>query len=264
MSLSTLMQRRRQLKEKLQSREKVFGGWTSFGHPSITEIFAKAGFDFVGVDIEHSTISQEQAQRIISAGQGWGTLCLPRVASHNLEMVKRMLDSGGDGIIFPLVCSKAQAQEIVSWCRYSPVGKRSFGVARAQGYGFDYDLYTKEWNEALSIIIQIESKEGVKNIDEILTVDGIDGVMIGPFDLSGSMGIPGQLDHPKVKKACQKVIDSCAKHKISCGNQIVEPNLELIEKTFKSGFTFTILGSDLFALWKWAQNMKDFIQQTSS
>src|SRR5205823_2090686 len=135
---------------------------------------------------------QEQSQRIIAASQAAGVSCLPRVASHNGEQIKRLVDSGADGIIVPMVSTAEEVQAIVDWSKYFPTGKRSYGVARAQGYGFDFEKYTAEWNSRSVILIQIESIRGVENVSELLGHDAIDGVMIGPYDLSGSLGIPGQ------------------------------------------------------------------------
>lgn len=259
--MKELIERRRKLRAKFRRRETIFGGWTSFGHPSISEIFASAGLDFIGIDIEHSTINQEQAQRIIAACQGSGTLCLPRIASHNMEMIKRLLDSGADGMIVPMVNTPKQAQQLIEWIKYSPRGNRSFGVARAQGYGMEFARYTKTWNEVSTFIIQVESVEGVENIDEILALPEIDGVMVGPYDLSGSLRIPGQIDHPKVKAACQKVIRACVRHKKSCGTQVIEPDQNSIRRALASGFNFVVLASDVFILWKWAERMKQCISE---
>ena len=256
MTQNQLISARKALKAKLRTRKKVFAGWTSFGHPSLTEIIAASGVDCIGIDLEHSTISQEQNQRIIAAAQGMGVLAIPRIASHNREMVKRVLDSGADGIIVPLISNKAQAEEVLSWGLYPPAGIRNFGVARAQGYGFDYGTYTKNWNKSFIYIVQIETREGVENIDDILSVDGIDGVMVGPYDLSGSYGVPGQLDHALVRKACTTIITACKKAGKSCGTQIVDPDSANTAKAFKDGFTFVVLSSDLFALWKWGERMR--------
>lgn len=245
--------------ELLRGRRTCFGAWTSLGHPSITEIFAAAKVDFVGVDLEHSTISLEQAQRIIAAAQAGGVACLPRVASHNGEQIKRLLDSGADGVIVPNVSSVAEVERIVEWGKYPPLGKRSYGVARAQGYGFDFGSYTSSWNTGSTIIIQIESIRGVEAVDELLSNDSIDGAMIGPYDLSGSLGIPGQLSHPKVEKACSEVVKSCRRHRKACGTQIVEPSEESIRNAFDSGYTFVVLASDVFLLWKWSECMKNLI-----
>ncbi len=253
--------KRSELKRKLRARERIFGTWTSIAHPSITEIFTRSGADFVGIDIEHSTISQEQSQRIIAACQSNNSLCLPRIASHNMEMIKRLLDSGADGLIVPMVSTMEEVAQIISWCKYPPLGKRSFGIARGQGYGFDFDSYVKEWNETSSLIIQIESVQGIENINELLSYQEIDGAMIGPYDLSGSLGIPGLIDHPRVLEATRLVIEACAKFGKACGTQIIEPDRENLEKAFSAGYTFVVLASDIFILWKWAERINGLISK---
>jgi len=252
---------RADFRRKLRSRQKVFGGWTSLAHPSITEIFTRSGMDFVGIDIEHSTISLEQSQNIIATCQANGKLCLPRIASHNMEAIKRLLDSGADGIILPMVSTPQEVENFISWSKYSPKGKRSFGIARAQGYGRDFADYVKEANDSISLIIQIESIEGVENIDRILAYDEIDGVMVGPYDLSGSLGLPGQLDHPRVTEACKKVIEACSKNNKACGTQDIDPTEDSVKKALAAGHTFIVLASDVFLLWKWSERMKDIIEK---
>ncbi len=262
--MTDLYKRRLNLKTKLRNRQNVFAAWTSLSHPSITEIFTRTGVDFIGIDIEHSTISQEQSQRIIAASQAGGTLCLPRVASHNMEMIKRLLDSGADGIIVPMVNTPEDVEQLISWFKFSPLGKRSFGIARAQGYGFDFDEYAKNWNASSSLIVQIESIQGVENIERILSFEEIDGAMVGPYDLSGSLGIPGQLDHPRVVEAGKKVIAACAKYAKACGTQVIEPNMESVKKAFSTGYTFVVLASDVFLLWKWSENIGKIINKLRS
>lgn len=254
-----IMRRRKTFKETLRSRRPVFAAWTSLAHPSITEIFARSGVDFVGIDIEHSTISQAESQRIIAAAQAEGSLCLPRIASHNMEMVKRLLDSGADGIISPMVSTPEEARQLVSWCKYLPMGSRSFGIARGQGYGFDFAEYVAAWNDVSTLIVQIESAQGVKNIDAILALDGVDGAMIGPYDLSGSLGVPGQLEHPLVLAAAKTVVEACARHGKACGTQAIEPSPEGLRAAFREGYTFVVLASDIFVLWKWSERAADLI-----
>ena len=257
-------ERRHNLKLKLRDRLQIFAGWTSLSHPSVTEIFARSGVDFVGIDIEHSTISQEQSQRIIAACQGNGTLCMPRIASHNMEAIKRLLDSGADGIIVPMVNTPEEVEQLISWCKYPPMGKRSFGISRGQGYGFDFHNYTKTWNESSTLIIQIESIQGVENIDKLLSYPEIDGAMIGPYDLSGSLGIPGQLDHSLVVEAGKKVIAACAQYGKACGTQLIEPDFENVNTAFSAGYTFVVLASDIFLLWKWSEKMGTMISKLRS
>ncbi|MGK5091531.1 aldolase/citrate lyase family protein [Deltaproteobacteria bacterium TL4] len=252
------MERRKALKNKLRTRKKVTACWTSIGHPSITEIFARTGSDFLGIDIEHSTISQEQSQRIIAACQANGIVCLPRIASHNGEMIKRLLDSGADGLIVPMVSTPEEVEQIIQWSKYTPVGNRSYGIARGQGYGFDFEEHITTWNESSIIIIQIESIQGVENIDKLLGYEEIDGAMIGPYDLSGTLKVPGQLDHPLVVAAGKKVMDACVKYGKSCGTQDPDPSQKTIEEKFQNGFTFVVLGSDIFLMWKWAEKIKQY------
>lgn len=252
---------RHHLKKQLEERRKVFAAWTSFGHPSISEVFSRIGVDFVGIDLEHSTISLEQTQQIIAVCHGSGTLALPRIASHNREMVKRVLDSGADGIIAPMVSHPSEIEKLISWCKYPPMGQRSYGVSRGQGYGFDFEEYTKSWNESSILIIQIESIQGVENVEELLNFGEVDGAMIGPYDISGSIGVPGQLDHPDVVQACKKVILASKKSGKSCGIHLVEPSLNIVQHAFSDGYTFVVLGSDVFLLWKWSASMKDLIEK---
>ncbi|MCP4652317.1 MAG: 4-hydroxy-2-oxovalerate aldolase [Candidatus Omnitrophica bacterium] len=254
-----LNQKRFELKGKLRSRKTMFAAWTSLAHPSVTEMFAKIGVDFIGIDIEHSTISQEQSQRIIAASQSGGSLCLPRVATHNMEMIKRLLDSGADGLIVPMVETASQAREIASWMQYPPQGIRGFGISRAQGYGFDFDQYINDWNESGFLIVQIESITAVDNIDKILSVDAIDGVMIGPYDISGSLGIPGQIEHAKVKKAAGRVIDACKKFGKGCGTQDITPCKKSVCEKFDQGYTFVVLASDIFILLEWGKKMQGIV-----
>ncbi len=262
--MKELISRRQLLKNKMRNRERVFAGWNSFAHPSITEIFTRAGFDFIGIDLEHSTIDQEQSQRIVAACQANGSLCLPRVASHNPEMTRRLLDSGADGLIVPMVSSAGEVKEIIDWCKYPPVGKRGFGISRAQGYGFDFDKYISTWNETSVVIVQIESVKAVKNIDSILDSEDIDGVMIGPYDISGSLGIPGQLTHQKVQEASEIVLKACHRYKKSVGTHLIEPDTDGIIKAFDKGYTFTVLASDVFVLWKWTQRLQECLLQVKA
>ena len=251
-----ILARRKVLKTKLQKRDRVFAGWASFGHPGITEIFTRAGFDFIGIDMEHSTISQEQCQRIIAACHADGVACLPRIASHNPEMARRLLDSGADGLIVPMVNSPNDARAAVEWMKYPPVGKRGFGVGRAQGYGFDFDQYTKTWNDSSICIAQIESIQAVEQIEAILAVEGLDGVMVGPYDISGSLNVPGQLEHPLVVEAGLKVVAAAKKHGKACATQIIEVDAQKIQQAQQRGYTLMVLASDVFILWKWAQRIR--------
>jgi len=252
--------RRSALKKKLRNREQLFAGWVSYAHPSITETMARAGFDFIAIDMEHSTITVEQAQRIIAACQGEGTLCLPRPVSHSNDWIKPLLESDADGLIVQMVNKPSEVENLLAHIKYPPKGRRSFGVNRAQGYGFDFDSYIQTWNETSTFIIQVESIEAVENINQLLAFEDVDGVMVGPYDISGSLGVPGQTSHPDVIEASKNVIKACAKLGKSCGTQVADPTMENVQQLFDLGYTYAILGSDLFVLWKWAERMQVLVQ----
>ena len=251
---------RQTLKQKLRDRKRLFAGWVSYAHPSITETFARAGFDFIAIDMEHSSITVEQGQRIIAACQSERIPCLPRPVSHSNDWFKPLLESGADGLLVQMVNTPKEIESILNDIKYPPVGNRSYGVSRAQAYGFDFDEYINSWNDTSSFIIQVESIEAVNNIDDLLKFDEIDGVMVGPYDISGSLGVPGQTDHPLVIEASRKVIEACEKYNKSCGTQLADVSTDGINRMFDLGYTFAILGSDLFVLWKWAEQMKSTME----
>lgn len=255
-----MFEKRASLKMKLRRRERQFAGWVSYAHPSITETFARAGFDFIAIDMEHSTISLEQAQRIIAASQSEGVPCLPRPVSHSNDSFKPLLDSGADGLLVQMVNTPAEVEAIIGHLKYPPVGRRTYGVNRAQAYGFDFDTYIQKWNETSTFLIQVESIQAVENIEKLLGFDEIDGVMVGPYDISGSLGVPGQTSHPLVIEASRKVIAACERFGKSCGTQVADASPDNVQALFDMGHTFAILGSDLFVLWKWAEQMQGLIK----
>ena len=250
---------RYKLKNKFVNRENILAGWTSIGHPQVAEMLAMSGVDFIGIDIEHSTISQEQSQRIIAACHDKGVRCMPRIATHNQEAIKQLLDSGADGIIVPTVDTPEQVEKLIEWIKYPPLGKRGYGIARAQDYGHNFNEYTSQWNNSSSLIIQIESITAVENIEKLLQFDEVDGAMIGPYDISGSLGIPGQIDHQNVKDAGRVVVEACRKYGKSCGTQDINPTSSSVKEAFGSGYTFVVLASDVFILWKWGEKMQEIV-----
>ena len=248
------------LKERLRSRELIFGSWVSFAHPSITEIFASHKFDFLAIDMEHGTISLEQAQRIIAASQYYKVPCLPRPVSHSNDWIKPLLESGADGLIAPMVNTVNELQSLLEDIKYPPVGKRSFGVNRAQAYGSNFEGYVKNWNLNSIFIAQIESKEAVESIEKIASKPDLDAIMIGPYDLSGSLGVPGEKFHPLVKEDELKVIETCKERGISCGTQLSDFNPDSVKAALAMGYTFIIASSDLFVLDAWANSAERIMQ----
>jgi 2-dehydro-3-deoxyglucarate aldolase len=209
--------------------------------------------------MEHSTISLTEAQRIIAASQSEGVPCIPRPVSHSNDWIKPLIESGADGMLIQMVNRPEQVRALIDDIKYPPMGKRSYGVNRAQAYGFDFDTYINNWNHESTFMIQVESIEAVRNIEELLAFDEVDAVMIGPLDISGSLGVPGQTNHPLVIEASKKVIAACEKFGKSCGTQVADSTPESVQALFDLGHTYAILGSDLFVLWKWAERMQGLI-----
>ncbi len=259
--MNRYIQLREELKKRLKNRERLFAGWISYSHPSITETFARAGFDFIFIDMEHSTISIEQGQRIIASSQSEGVPCIPRPVSHSNDYLKPLLESGADGLLIQMVETAEHVKDLIRDIKYPPIGRRTYGVNRAQAYGFDFEEYIQSWNAASIFMLQIESIKGVENIEQLVSFDEVDAVMIGPLDIAGSLGVPGQTTHPLVIEASRKVIEACERHGKSCGTQVADANPDTVKAVFDLGYNYAILGSDLFVLWKWAAQMQDMMKK---
>lgn len=236
------------LKEKLKNNQLTIGSWITIGHQSIIEIMSSAGFDWLTIDLEHSVIELTTAQNLIAHIKNNGMNALIRVSKNEEVVIKRVMDAGADGIIVPLVKNKEDALKAVNYVKYPPIGKRGVGLARAQKYGIGFNEY-KDWVKNESVIIaQIEHIDAVKNIDDILSVEGIDGTIIGPYDLSGSMGIPGEYDKQEVKDAIKKVEQACKKFKKSLGFHVVPPDFNQFKDKIKAGYTFLAYSLDFLFL----------------
>ena len=234
------------LKEKLKNNELTIGSWIMIGHPISVEVMALAGFEWLVIDMEHTSIDINTAQNLITTIQANGIKALVRVSKNEEVIIKKVLDIGADGIIVPMINSKEDAVKAVEFAKYPPIGKRGVGLYRASKYGVKFEEYKKWVEEELVIIAQIEHIDGVNNIEEILQVEGIDGTIIGPYDLSGSMGYPGKFERDDVKKAVQKVLDKCKKYNIPSGFHVVDTNPEKLKQKIKEGCTFLAYGIDYF------------------
>ena len=187
----------------------LIGTLISIRSPEVAEALALCGYDLLFLDLEHSTIDIAAAQTIVQAVARRAFTVL-RLPDNNPEHFKKALDTGCDGVIIPFINSPEDARAAVAAAKYPPLGARSFGIGRAQAYGLSVASYVEEANSSVALILQIEHKDAVERIDEILAVDAFDGIFVGPYDLSGSMGLPGQLNHPEVVAAIERVRSACA------------------------------------------------------
>jgi 2-dehydro-3-deoxyglucarate aldolase len=236
------------LKKKLVNNEVTIGSWITIGHPSVVEIMSNAGFEWLCIDMEHTSIDLETAQILISTIQACNMKALVRVSKNEEVIIKRVLDMGADGIVVPMVNSKEDAMCAIDYSKYPPVGKRGVGLYRAQNYGKNFEEYKKWVNEELVIIAQIEHIDAVKNIDEILTIEGIDGTIIGPYDLSSSMGTPGEYYRTEVQEAIVKVKQACEQHNKPFGFHVIESDPTNLLKRIDEGATFLAYSVDFFFL----------------
>lgn len=222
--------------------------------PMSVEVMSLAGFEWLVIDIEHTSIDLETAQVLITIIQSKNIKALVRVSKNEEVIIKRILDMGADGIIVPMVSSKEDALKAVEYAKYPPIGKRGVGLYRASNYGKSFEEYKKWVNEELVIIAQIEHIDAVNNIEEIIRTEGIDGTIIGPYDLSGSMGYPGEFDRDSVKRVVQQVVSKCKEFNIPSGFHVVDTNPEQLQSKINDGCTFLAYGVDYFFMRDAAEN----------
>lgn len=234
------------LKSKLSRCELTIGSWLMLGDLSAVEILKHAGFEWLVIDLEHTDIDYTRAKQLISAIQANGMQALVRVSKNEEVVIKRILDFGADGIIVPMVCSKADAEQAVSLATYPPRGTRGVGLFRAQQYGLGFKEYQKWVDDELVIIAQIEHIEAARNIEEIMSVDGIDGAIIGPYDMSASMGVPGEYDRDDVQEAVSSVFDACKAMNKSVGFHVVETDPSVLLKRIDQGCNLLAYSIDYF------------------
>lgn len=236
------------LKSNLKEGKLTFGSWITIGHPIVAEIMAQSDFEWLTIDMEHSAITLDVAQNLIRTIELSGCIPLVRVRENNQYLIKQVMDAGAYGVIVPMVNSKKDAEMAVKAVRYPPGGFRGVGLARAQKYGFDFDGY-KKWLEKESIIIvQIEHIDAVKNLKEILTTKGVDGFIVGPYDISGSLGMPGNFESPEFKKSVKEIMDVSKELKKPAGYHVIPPDKNEVQKIVKLGYRFVAISLDTLFL----------------
>ena len=230
------------LKKRLSRGEQLMGTLLSLPSPEIAEIMSMVGFDWLFIDLEHGPHGFMELQRILQAMKP-GCSPLVRVPELSESNIKKVLDIGAEGVIVPKVNTAEEAQRAVAYAKYPTQGVRGVGAARAHGYGLNFKDYVEKANEATLVVIQIEHFEGVNHIEEIVKVPGIDVIFIGPYDLSASFGVAGQVEHPLVKVAIDKVEKACAKAGIPMGYFGTSPEAV---KTYqdKDGYQLIACGTD--------------------
>ncbi|HEY7306914.1 MAG TPA: aldolase/citrate lyase family protein [Bryobacteraceae bacterium] len=208
---------RSRLKALIQSGQPVIGSWIGFADPYSVELMADLGFDWLLIDTEHFPLDRQQLRTILLSMKGSSTAAVVRLPSNALDHFQTALDLGAQGVVVPMVSSRADAALAVSFCRYPPVGIRGFSPTRASRYFQDLENYASEANDQIALIVQIETPRAAENIDEILTTGNIDGIFIGPGDLASFMNLATQTKHPDVEAVVKALIQRARAHAMPFG-----------------------------------------------
>jgi 2-dehydro-3-deoxyglucarate aldolase len=257
------MRAENKVKQKLRDGQHTFGSWIMIGDLVAAEIMADAGFDWITVDMEHTSITYETLPCLLSGIRSQEAETLVRIEENSPAVIKRVLDCGAGGIIVPLVNSAAEAQAAVAAAMYPPAGVRGVSLGRASGYGNNFEDYFQSINDQVIVLAQIEHYLAVEKIEEIVTVDGLDGVFLGPYDLSGSMGIVAQFDHPRMVAARKRVIQAAKEAGKAIGIHEVRPEAEAVRALLEEGFNFIACSIDTIFLGNSARRVARELKQNS-
>ncbi|MFP4200555.1 MAG: HpcH/HpaI aldolase family protein [Clostridia bacterium] len=234
---------RNRVKAKILNGEPTVGNWINLPSPSIVEIMAEIGMDWLVLDTEHGSYGEEILESMIRAMKGTDVVPIVRVADTNPALIKKALDRGAYGVICPLVNTAEQARVAVSACRYPPEGMRGVAGTRASAYGKDLGEYFETWNEEVLVICQIETAEALENVREIAAVDGIDVLFIGPFDLSANLGVFGQIDSDPVTEAIAEIRSAAQEAGVAVG--YYAQDVEEVLQSFAEDMKFVAIGSEV-------------------
>jgi len=236
------------LKFNLGNNTLTIGSWLSIANPAVCEMMSNAGFDWLVIDMEHTSITSSDMFQMIQIISLSNVTPLVRVGYNDPLLIKKAMDCGANGVIVPMTNTKQDAINAVSSVYYPPLGKRGVGLFRAQGYGSEFSKYLESYQSNTIVIVQIEHYLGVENIDEILSVPGVDGFIVGPYDLSASLGIPGDFEHPKVVKH----LNILEKKMVGCegvgGVHIVNSDIDMLQSKIENGYKFIAYGDDMLFL----------------
>ncbi len=232
-----------QLRDRLRNGGHSIGSWMQIPHASVAEIMGQAGYDWVAIDLEHGAIAVHQLPDLFRALELGGTLPLARLAQGHSKDCKQALDAGAVGVIVPMVESAEQLIAVRDACRWPPAGSRGVGFSRANLFGKHFEAYREEAQAPL-LVAMIEHVRAIDNLEAILRVDGLDALLIGPYDLSASMGLTAQFDHPDFLSTMEGIRAQAAQQQIPCGVHVVAPSPEQLKQRIEEGYRFLAYSID--------------------
>jgi 2-dehydro-3-deoxyglucarate aldolase len=231
------------IRARLRTGGRSIGSWMQIPHPSIAEIMGQAGYEWVAVDMEHGAVAVNQLPDLFRALELGNTLPLARIAQGHPKDCKQALDAGAGGIIVPMIESAAQLIAVRDACRWPPAGTRGVGFSRANLFGKHFEAYREEAQAPL-LVAMIEHHRAVAELEAILEVDGLDAILIGPYDLSASMGLTAQFDHPDFCATMEKIRALAAAKSIPAGVHVVAPSREQLKQRLAEGYRFLAYSID--------------------
>ena len=231
------------LRDSLNDRTPTFGSWLQLPSPDVAEIMAASGFDWLVADLEHGGIDRSALVQLVRAIETKGSIPLARIMACDPLLSRQALDAGCAGVIIPHVDDPIVYSDFVSRSTWPPAGQRSIGFFRANDYGLNFDQYSKQAQSPI-LIPMVESRKGVENLAGVLNAGRADAVLIGPYDLSASIGDPGNFESAEYLKAEDHVIRTCAELGITAGVHDVIPTSDSIRRNLARGYTFIACGMD--------------------
>lgn len=243
------MLQKSRVKQRMRDKQVIIRAFLRFPNPGAAEIMALSGVDLIVLDNEHYPFNCQQIETIVRAAQCFGAECMVRLPNTEPARIAQVMESGVCGVVIPHVETYEEAMQVVNAVKYAPVGGRGFcPITRAAAYGMgmtpsDYASFA---NEQTSIILMAETKKGLENLDQILTIPEVDGISIGPSDVSASYGFPGQTDHPLVRAA----IEEGQRKIVAAGKTLVAQayNGQAAKRMYEKGARMLTVGSDVQVL----------------
>lgn len=241
------------VKKRLSSGKPTIGSWLQLPDISVAEIMGQAGYDWVAIDLEHGSFSTQSLPAICMALELGDTLPFVRVAQPVSKDIKQALEAGARGLIFPMISNAEELKKAIDWANYPPYGTRGVGYSRANFFGKNFSEQVPESSKDLVLVAQIEHIQAVQSLDEILVVDRLDAILIGPYDLSASMGLTAQFDHPDFIAVIKGIEEKARRHSIPFGLHIVQPDPDALSRRIEEGHQFIAYGTDAVFLYRSAE-----------
>jgi 2-dehydro-3-deoxyglucarate aldolase len=248
------------IRKKLSTNKVTVGSWMQIPDSSLAEIIGQMGFDWVAVDLEHGSIDLAKLPDIFRALELGNTLPIVRLAHGDEKDCKHALDAGASGVIIPMVNNSEKLKNVIDYCKWPPSGKRGIAFSRANLFGYNFESYKREAQKPL-IIAMIEDLTAVQNLNSILSVKGLDAILIGPYDLSASIGDIANFSSPVYVKTKSKILKLSKKYNIPAGIHIVEPTKLKVSSARKEGYQFIACSMDSVMIRHSAQEYLSFFKK---